>query len=228
MNSKLFTLAIAAFPGVAGACVACRSPQGTLVRSEIFSPQFIQHLFQGLLLPLVASIIIVLLTKRNVFTDYRKNLRGALFLGAGLGGLFDAIFFRQILQLHNMASAQNFPVDMVSLETNLFWDGYYYLLCLAVAAAGVAYLWRSKEKARSWSLLGGSLLAGWGVFSFFEGLFYHVIFQLHHINERVATHETTDFIYLMVAVAQFAVGYWMMRGRKVPHFQRRVREPYYT
>ena len=62
------------------------------------------------------------MTHRITYGDFPTA--SAVLFGLGLGGLFDAIVFRQMLQWHHMVSGWVPPVSLESLRTNTRWDGW--------------------------------------------------------------------------------------------------------
>jgi uncharacterized membrane protein len=108
-----------------------------------------------------------------------------LLLGIGLGGFVDGILLHQILQWHNMLSSVVPPVDVVAMKYNMVWDGLFHALTWFVTAAGVVQLFRSgrnPDAVWSWRVLAGSMLAGWGLFNFVEGIIDHQLLGLHHVH----------------------------------------------
>jgi uncharacterized membrane protein len=108
-----------------------------------------------------------------------------VLLGVGLGGFLDGIVLHQILQWHNMLSSWIVPVDLVSMKVNMLWDGLFHAATWISTAAGVALLWRAARRPDvPWSgrAFVGSLLLGWGLFNFIEGIIDHQILGLHHVH----------------------------------------------
>jgi uncharacterized membrane protein len=108
-----------------------------------------------------------------------------LVLGIGLGGFVDGIVLHQILQWHNMLSSVTPPLDLVSMKYNMVWDGLFHALTWVTVAIGIGLLFRAGRRADvPWSgkLLFGSMLAGWGLFNFVEGLIDHQVLGLHHVH----------------------------------------------
>jgi uncharacterized membrane protein len=108
-----------------------------------------------------------------------------LLLGIGLGGFLDGIALHQILQWHSMLSSRVPPVDLVTMKYNMMWDGLFHAATWAVTLAGVVLLFRAGRRPDvAWSgrVLGGSMLAGWGLFNFVEGLVDHHLLGIHHVR----------------------------------------------
>ncbi len=101
----------------------------------------------------------------------RSNARpvtaAGTFLGIGFGGLFDGILFHQILQVHNMLSAQIPKTTIPNIEINMFWDGMFHAVVWLALVAGVFMLWnavRRPDVILATRAFVGSLLFGWGLF----------------------------------------------------------------
>lgn len=113
-------------------------------------------------------------------------LTGAgLLLGVGLGGFLDGITLHQILQWHNMLSSRVPPVDLVAMKYNMIWDGLFHAVTWLVTVAGVVLLFRVGRSADNvWSgrVLAGSMLGGWGLFNFVEGVIDHHVLGVHHVH----------------------------------------------
>jgi uncharacterized membrane protein len=108
-----------------------------------------------------------------------------LVLGIGLGGFVDGILLHQILQWHNMLSSITPPTDLVAMKYNMVWDGLFHALTWTTCAIGIALLFRAGRRSDvPWSgrLLFGSVLGGWGLFNFVEGLIDHQMLGLHHVH----------------------------------------------
>lgn len=147
-------------------------------------------------------------------TTDRPLLSAGLLLGVGMGGFVDGILFHQILQLHNMLSAKRPPTSVVNLEANMVWDGLFHAFTWLTVAVGIAMLFRAGHRADvRWSgrVLSGSMLAGWGLFNFIEGLIDHFILQVHHVVERLGL-SVWDWVFLASGVALFLLGWIIARG----------------
>src|SRR4051812_17620280 len=106
-----------------------------------------------------------------------KPLRTAgILLGVGLGGFVDGITLHQILQAHNMLSAQYFPDTLVNEHVNMFWDGMFHAFTWIVTVVGLWKLWRVAQRNRSSlqsNIFVGSMILGWGLFNLIEGVIDH-------------------------------------------------------
>jgi uncharacterized membrane protein len=109
----------------------------------------------------------------------------ALLLGIGLGGFLDGILMHQILQWHNMLSSVTPPVDLVAMKYNMVWDGAFHLVTWLVTAIGVVLLFRAARRDDVvWSgrIFSGTMLLGWGLFNFVEGILDHLVLGIHHVH----------------------------------------------
>lgn len=108
-----------------------------------------------------------------------------ILLGTGLGGFVDGILLHQILQWHNMLSSIRPPTDLVSMKYNMIWDGLFHAATWLITAAGVARLWTAglrEDVVWSTGTFVGSLLLGFGLFNFVEGVIDHQLLGLHHVH----------------------------------------------
>jgi uncharacterized membrane protein len=145
--------------------------------------------------------------------SYGPLVAAGTALGIGLGGFVDGILFHQLLQVHNMLSAVRPPNTLVNAEINMFWDGLFHALTWTVTAAGVALLWRAVKRPRaplSTRVFVGSLILGWGLFNFVEGIIDHHILGIHHVVER-PDHLPYDLAFLLSGVVFIAIGALLIR-----------------
>lgn len=136
-----------------------------------------------------------------------------ILIGIGMGGFLDGILFHQIFQLHNMFSAIYYPDTLVNLEINMFWDGMFHSLTWLTTAFGILLLWKGYQARvplpSSKGFL-GSLLFGWGLFNFTEGLLDHHIVEIHHFVERFGL-SIWDFVFLSSGILLAVVGWILMQ-----------------
>jgi uncharacterized membrane protein len=111
---------------------------------------------------------------------YRRRMTPGLLLGIGLGGFVDGILLHQILQWHNMLSNVVPPSALVAMKFNMVWDGLFHALTWAATLFGIVLL--ARRGVTSGRALAGSMIAGWGLFNFVEGLIDHQILGLHHVH----------------------------------------------
>ncbi|MEJ7598163.1 MAG: DUF2243 domain-containing protein [Kofleriaceae bacterium] len=141
----------------------------------------------------------------------------ALCLGVGLGGFVDGIVLHQILQWHNMLSSVVPPNNLVDAKYNMVWDGVFHALTWLTTVLGIGLLFRAgRISGVPWSgrILGGGMLAGWGMFNLVEGLIDHQLLGLHHV--RPGPHELAwDLGFVIIGGVGFvALGWWIARGRR--------------
>lgn len=156
------------------------------------------------------------------FTMTRRPLVAAgTTLGIGIGGFVDGILFHQILQLHSMLSAK-YPTTgdleprtlAVNLEINMFWDGLFHALTWTMVVVGLAMLWNAVGDRRvplSTRTLVGSVLLGFGLFNFVEGVIDHHLLHLHHVIEA-PNHLLYDLLFLASGVILIGVGGWLIKS----------------
>jgi uncharacterized membrane protein len=151
-----------------------------------------------------------------------KNGQGVLIsagilLGTGMGGFVDGIALHQILQWHNMLSSVRPPTDLVSMKYNMVWDGLFHAFTWIMVGLGVWRLWvAGKRPDVAWSArtFVGSLLLGWGLFNFVEGMIDHQILGLHHVHPG-AGQLTWDLGFLAFGVIEIVAGWSTIRAARV-------------
>jgi uncharacterized membrane protein len=142
-----------------------------------------------------------------------------ILLGTGLGGFFDGIVFHQILQWHNMLSSKLPPTNVVDAKVNMFWDGLFHAGTWLMTVAGVVLLFRAGRDLHAvWSgrVLGGWMLAGWGLFNFVEGLIDHQLLGIHHVHPG-AGQLAWDIGFLVSGVVFMIAGALIARGEASRH-----------
>jgi uncharacterized membrane protein len=144
-----------------------------------------------------------------------------ILLGIGLGGFVDGILLHQVLQVHNMLSAQYFPDNLVNEQINMFWDGLFHVFTWIVTAIGLWKLWRVAQLEKSplqSNIFIGSMILGWGLFNLIEGIIDHQILGLHNVVQRAAPGPQFfwDMLFLAVGGLGFiAIGAWQIKvGRR--------------
>ncbi|HET9622311.1 MAG TPA: DUF2243 domain-containing protein [Kofleriaceae bacterium] len=148
-----------------------------------------------------------------------------LVLGVGFGGFVDGIALHQLLQWHNMLSSVVPPIDLVTMKYNMIWDGAFHVLTWVACLTGVVLLFRAgRVPGALWSgrLLGGAMLAGWGLFDLVEGLVDHQLLGLHHVHP--GAHELAwDLGFVTITGVGFLLlGAAIMRGSPASHADRHV------
>jgi uncharacterized membrane protein len=135
-------------------------------------------------------------------------LSAGILLGSGFGGFFDGILLHQILQWHNMLSSVRPPTTLVDMKYNMIWDGLFHAFTWIMVALGVWRLWvAGKSPQTSWSTRSfvGSLLLGWGLFNFLEGIIDHQLLGLHHVHPGEGE-LAWDLGFLGLGMLQIAAG----------------------
>lgn len=153
----------------------------------------------------------------------RPIVSSGLLLGTGLGGFFDGILLHQILQWHNMLSSTNPPTDLVSMKYNMVWDGLFHAFTWIVTVVGLARLWKAGQRSDvSWSTRTfiGSLLAGWGIFNFVEGVIDHHLLAIHHVHPG-ENQLAWDIGFLVLGISQVIIGWMLIRSGRDDDASRR-------
>jgi uncharacterized membrane protein len=153
--------------------------------------------------------------------DRRFPISAGILFGLGLGGFFDGIVLHQVLQWHHMLSSW-YPTNTIdNLKLNTTWDGIFHSSTYLFVVAGLYLLWHTAHRRHLfWSskLLAGTMLVGWGIFNFVEGLVDHEILGIHHVNELVQQSQRIywDIGFLAWGLAMIAVGWWLVgQGRQI-------------
>ncbi|WP_426061090.1 DUF2243 domain-containing protein [Hymenobacter sp. B1770] len=148
-------------------------------------------------------------------------IAAGILLGAGLGGFVDGIVLHQILQWHNMLSAQLPPDTLVRSKVNMYWDGLFHAAVWIMTAVGLRLLWSATGRSdvpRSGRTLWGGLLLGWGLFNVIEGIIDHQILGLHHVREYSPNQLAWDLGFLGFGAALLLSGWALVRaGRADAH-----------
>ncbi len=147
-------------------------------------------------------------------TSTPRLARAALVLGIGLGGFFDGIVFHQILQWHHMISSPTPPDTVANLQLNTLFDGLFHGATWVITLVGLGMLLRANgELARPGRgrVLGGGILAGWGLFNLVEGLIDHYILGIHHVRPG-PDQALYDVAFLIWGGLFLLLGWWVMRS----------------
>lgn len=142
-----------------------------------------------------------------------------MVIGIGMGGFVDGIVFHQILQLHNMLSAQ-IPTDtLIGAKINMVWDGLFHAMVWIATASGIVLLWKAVQRPDvrlSGQALFGSILLGFGLFNLVEGIIDHHVLGLHHVYERLGQ-SIWDYVFLTSGVVLILTGWLLIRDvRSMP------------
>lgn len=138
----------------------------------------------------------------------------AIILGMGAGGFADGIILHQILQFHNMLSAQIQTDTVTGKSINMFWDGIFHFFTLLIVLWGIILLWSLLKKNiinKSGYLFSGGLLTGWGIFNLIEGTINHHLIKLHNVKELSPNPETWNTGFLVFTVFLFITGWILMK-----------------
>jgi len=144
-------------------------------------------------------------------------ISAGILLGTGMGGFVDGIALHQILQWHNMLSSVRPPTDLVSMKYNMVWDGLFHAFTWIMVGLGVWRLWvAGKRPDVAWSArtFVGSLLLGWGLFNFVEGMIDHQILGLHHVHPG-AGQLTWDLGFLAFGLVEIVAGWSTIRAARI-------------
>ena len=148
-----------------------------------------------------------------------------LVLGMGFGGLADGIVLHQILGWHHLVcfNTHCVPASVAELEHENTQDGFFHLGLWLLLLAGTAMLFHALLHAgRVWParVLAGAMLAGSGLFNFFEGLLNHQILGIHHVLPGNTHQFLYDMLYLANGILFFLVGVWIIRSRGSAGYRR--------
>ena len=141
-------------------------------------------------------------------------MTGGLFLGLGIGGFVDGIFLRQIVHWHNVGSAIVPPVTLETLSQNVRWDGFFFVLTLALTVSGAVSLWREGKDGIApprLRVLIGQMILGWGAFNVLEGIVGHVLLELHHIRDLPVHMPLYDWVFIGAGCLFVVVGWLTSR-----------------
>ena len=145
-------------------------------------------------------------------------LRAGIVIGLGIGGFFDGIVLHQILGWHHLICTTSHcqPTSISHLKQQNFQDGLFHLAVWFVTVIGIALLYRAgKQRSDPWSgrVLLGSILGGWGVFNFVEGLINHQILGIHHVLPGDSHQLFYDLLFLASGILLALLGWWLARAR---------------
>jgi uncharacterized membrane protein len=137
-------------------------------------------------------------------TRIRKLLPWGATTGFGLGGALDVVMFHLILQQHHLLSGYIDPQNEGGLSANVYYDGVFLLVMLAVTGLGLVMLWRWANGASgrlSNTFLAGTVLLGAGVFNVLDGVVSHYVLGVHDV-----VHETGAWNPHWVVVSVLLLG----------------------
>jgi uncharacterized membrane protein len=139
-----------------------------------------------------------------------------LVLGVGLGGFVDGILLHQILQWHNMLSSVVPPTDLIDMKYNMVWDGLFHAMTWTMCVVGIGLLFRAGGRANvRWSgaVFVGSLIGGWGLFNFVEGLIDHQLLGIHHVHPGAGQLAWDMGFVVLGGAGMMLAGYTLARSR---------------
>jgi uncharacterized membrane protein len=142
--------------------------------------------------------------------------RAGIVLGLGLGGFFDGIVLHQILGWHHMICITEHcqPQSIEHLKQQNTQDGFFHLAVWVLTITGVVMLFRAMRNQTTLQrgkALSGSMLAGWGIFNFVEGLIDHQILGIHHVLPGHPQQFLFDMLFLASGVLLALIGWVMCR-----------------
>ena len=120
--------------------------------------------------------------------------------------MVDVVIFHQIFQTHHLLSGIYDPYTYDGVRTNVMFDGLFTALMLAIAAVGVAMLWRvanGTAERLSTRFLVGSVVIGAGVFNVFDGIVDHYVLDIHNVLHGT---EAWNPHWVVVSVVMLLVG----------------------
>lgn len=138
-------------------------------------------------------------------------VRAGLVLGAGFGGFADGIVLHQILGWHHLVCVTDHcrPASIEQLQLQNTQDGFFHLTLWLVTLVGTAMLFRAARQSDAMvrgRVLVGSMLAGWGLFNFIEGIIDHQILGIHHVLPGHPNQLWFDLLFLVAGILLFLIG----------------------
>jgi uncharacterized membrane protein len=123
-------------------------------------------------------------------------------LGLGAAAAIDGILLHQVLQWHHLVMQADSYGRVLS-------DGLLHAGSVGLLLAGTWLLWRAGRRGElpAPGLLGGSILAGAGLFHVADSLVNHFWLQLHHIKPGGPDQLTWDLLFLAAGLLMLA-GSW--------------------
>jgi uncharacterized membrane protein len=148
----------------------------------------------------------------------RPSVAGAAILGFAFGAFFDGILLHQVLEWHHFLSL----VPGKDLRTQILADGLFHLATYAVAAIGLALLWRRGNTRASDRLVLAWAVLGFSIWQFSDVVLVHWLVGIHRIRVGVPNPTLWDIGWLAVfAVPTLLLGVWLLRPRSGSPFQHR-------
>ena len=154
-------------------------------------------------------------------TNALKNplVRAGIVLGLGFGGFADGIVLHQILGWHHLVcvTAHCQPSSIEHLQRQNTQDGFFHLALWLVSLVGTVMLFHAARHAGPAGkdrVLAGSMLAGWGLFNFVEGIIDHQILGIHHVLPGHPHQLWFDLLFLAAGVVLFLLGFRLIQSRE--------------
>lgn len=144
--------------------------------------------------------------------------RAGYLLGFALGGFFEGILLRQILQWHHFLSGITHPpLDDPRLQ--LAADGTFLAAMCALAALGLRRLLQARyvllDRAAD-RLLAADALIGFGAWQVADGFLAHWLSGLHHVRMDVENPLPWDILWFIVFGVCFLAAGLALRLRRAP------------
>lgn len=136
-------------------------------------------------------------------------------LGFALGGFFDGILLHQVLQWHHFLSLV--PGEALQdIRVQILWDGLFHVAVYAVAAVGLALLWRARGgfavSGADRRLLAAALL-GFAAWQAVDIVVFHWIVGIHRIRVDVPNPLAWDVGWLVVTgLPPLLLALWLSRS----------------
>lgn len=135
-------------------------------------------------------------------------------LGFALGGFFDGILLHQILQWHHLLSG--LPQAADDLRLLVMTDGFFHLAMYAVAAFGLAWLWRARsglDAPGAGSSMVASVMIGFGAWHVTDAVLSHWLLGIHRIRMESDVPLAWDILWLVVfGLIPIMLGFRIRRG----------------
>ncbi|HVM27772.1 MAG TPA: DUF2243 domain-containing protein [Mycobacteriales bacterium] len=136
-------------------------------------------------------------------------------LGFGIGGLVDGIVLHQVLQWHNLVSAVEPNDTLEGLQRNVFWDGVFHVVTVALAVVGIALTWLGglgggRAQVAPGRLV-GLVLVGWGAFHVVDQLVFHLLLGLHDIRDAADDPALYNWGFFAIGLGLAAIGTALFR-----------------
>lgn len=131
-------------------------------------------------------------------------------LGFGLGGFFDGILLRQLLQWHHFVLN---VVPDTTLQAHTLWTGMFHSTTYGITTLGLLFFWRAitgPNPFLSPRVLFGALVIGFGIFHLFDSIVNHWLLQIHHIRPGPDA-LLYDVVFFTLGVVLVLAGWALMR-----------------